>query len=83
MYFSFFKIILNLTELSRGFAAVTRLLKPHVRSYSYDRSGFGGSDPSPSPPTATTIAKELSMLLENAAIAPPYIFIAHSWGKYK
>ncbi|RDW57170.1 hypothetical protein BP6252_13818 [Coleophoma cylindrospora] len=70
----------GLASSIQAWAAVTRLLKPHIRSYTYDRSGFGGSDLSPLPPTSTNIAQELSLLLQKAPIAPPYIFVAHSWG---
>lgn len=58
---------------------VTRFLSV-VRSYTYDRSGFGRSELSPLPPTAENIALELVLLLQNAHIHNPLIIVAHSWG---
>ncbi|RDW93685.1 alpha/beta fold hydrolase [Aspergillus mulundensis] len=59
--------------------AVTRLLGPSQRSYTYDRSGYNNSESSPNPPTAETIARELSLLIENAPIRNPIILVGHSW----
>ncbi|KAH8750650.1 Alpha/Beta hydrolase protein [Hyaloscypha finlandica] len=72
--------ITGLASSCKASAAVTRLLKPHIRSYTYDRSGFGGSELCRRIPNSTNIALELDLLLKNAPIAPPYIFIAHSYG---
>jgi pimeloyl-ACP methyl ester carboxylesterase len=60
-------------------AAVTRQLPPSLRSYTYDRSGFGGSEPSPLAPTAENIALELSLLIKGAPINNPIILVGHSW----
>jgi pimeloyl-ACP methyl ester carboxylesterase len=65
---------------SKSFSAVFRLLKPFERVCLYDRSGFGQSEPSPDKLTSTTIVSELDLLLKNAGIEPPYIFVGHSWG---
>ncbi|KAE9380713.1 alpha/beta-hydrolase [Stipitochalara longipes BDJ] len=70
----------GLASSCKAYAAVTRLLKPHIRSYTYDRSGFGGSELSPLTPSSTNIAIELDLLVKIALIEPPYIFIAHSYG---
>src|SRR5689334_18978330 len=40
---------------------------PHTRACSYDRAGYGWSDPGPQPRTARQIAGELHRLLELAA----------------
>jgi pimeloyl-ACP methyl ester carboxylesterase len=64
----------------KAFAAVKRLLTPFVRTYAYERSGYGQSDTSFTKPTSTTIAAELYLLLKSANITPPYILVAHSWG---
>ena len=64
---------------SLNWAAVTRLLPPSLRSYTYDRSGYGSSEPSPLAPTAENIALELSRLIEQAHIANPLIIVGHSW----
>jgi pimeloyl-ACP methyl ester carboxylesterase len=47
---------------------------------SYDRGGFGWSDPGPMPRTAGRLADELRALLERAAIEPPYLLVGHSFG---
>jgi pimeloyl-ACP methyl ester carboxylesterase len=60
-------------------AAVTRLLPPSLRSYTYDRSGYGSSELSPLAPTAENIALELSRLIEKAPISNPLIIVGHSW----
>lgn len=51
-----------------------------TRVCSYDRAGFGWSDPGPMPRTAGHIAAELRLLLQNAGVPPPYIFAGHSFG---
>lgn len=60
-------------------AAVIRLLPPSLRSYTYDRSGYGLSSPSPLPPTAENIALELSLLLKASPLSNPLILVGHSW----
>ncbi|KAL9617592.1 MAG: hypothetical protein Q9160_007605 [Pyrenula sp. 1 TL-2023] len=60
-------------------AAVTRLLPPSLRSYTYDRSGCGSSELSPLTPTAENIALELSQLIEKAPIKNPLVIVGHSW----
>jgi pimeloyl-ACP methyl ester carboxylesterase len=49
---------------------------------SYDRAGYGWSDPGPLPRTSRQIAKELHTLLQNAGIRPPYILVGHSFGGF-
>ncbi|RYP40579.1 hypothetical protein DL767_001579 [Monosporascus sp. MG133] len=73
-------IIQGLASCEKGWAAVERLLSPTIRVYAYERSGYGESEPSPDPPTATTIAHELDLLVKQARISPPYVIVAHSWG---
>ncbi|KAH6675758.1 Alpha/Beta hydrolase protein [Halenospora varia] len=63
-----------------GWAAVIRLLSPFAHVYSYDRSGYGSSEPSPLPPSAENIALELDLLIQNASIKQQLILVAHSWG---
>ena len=50
------------------------------RVCSYDRGGFGWSDPGPMPRTAYRIAEELHTLLERARVPPPYVLVGHSFG---
>ncbi|RMZ69983.1 alpha beta hydrolase [Pyrenophora seminiperda CCB06] len=63
-----------------GWAAVIRLLSPHVRIYSYDRSGYGSSESSPLAPSAENIALELDLLVQKAGIKQPLVLVGHSWG---
>ena len=51
-----------------------------MRVCSYDRAGYGWSDPSPTSRTANQIASELHNLLQQAGEEPPYILIGHSFG---
>jgi pimeloyl-ACP methyl ester carboxylesterase len=73
-------LISGLASSNLGWSAVTRLLSPSIRTYSYDRSGYGSSETSPLPPTAENIAAELYLLLQNAKVESPLILVAHSWG---
>jgi len=49
---------------------------------SYDRAGFGFSDPGPLPRTSANIAMELRALLSSASINPPYILVGASAGGF-
>ena len=51
-----------------------------ARVCSYDRSGYGWSDPGPGPRTASVIADELHALLKAAEIDGPYLLVGHSFG---
>lgn len=48
----------------------------------YDRAGYGWSDPGPFPRTTKTLISELSVLLDQAGLSPPYILVGHSFGGY-
>jgi pimeloyl-ACP methyl ester carboxylesterase len=52
------------------------------RVCSYDRAGYGGSDPGPIPRTSARIAEELHSLLHLADERPPYVLVGHSFGGY-
>lgn len=73
-------ILQGLSANVSSWAAVSRLLSPHIRTYTYSRSGFAPSEPSSRPPTSGNIALELELLLRAAGVEPPYILVAHSWG---
>jgi pimeloyl-ACP methyl ester carboxylesterase len=47
---------------------------------SYDRAGYGKSEPGPAPRSQERLAKELHTLLHNAGIMPPYVLVGHSLG---
>jgi pimeloyl-ACP methyl ester carboxylesterase len=70
-----------------GMAATSlswRLVMSEVAGFtkvcSYDRAGFGWSDAAVTPRTPAHIVEELSLLLKNAGIPPPYILVGHSFG---
>jgi pimeloyl-ACP methyl ester carboxylesterase len=46
----------------------------------YDRAGYGQSEPGPMPRTSNKEAAELRALLEAASITGPYILVGHSLG---
>lgn len=67
---------------SASWAPVQRLLDQRIRSYSYDRAGYGQS---PMPEVSVTrsagiMAAELLEVLAAAKVEPPYILVAHSYG---
>jgi pimeloyl-ACP methyl ester carboxylesterase len=63
-----------------------RTVQPEIAKFSrvcsYDRAGYGGSDPGPMPRASFEIAKELHALLKNAGEMPPYVLVGHSFGGY-
>ncbi|KAH8822002.1 Alpha/Beta hydrolase protein [Xylogone sp. PMI_703] len=73
-------IIPGLASSTTGWAAVRRELASFTRVLQYERAGYGQSDCSTEKPTASTIAKELGLLLSRANLLPPYVVVAHSWG---
>jgi pimeloyl-ACP methyl ester carboxylesterase len=48
----------------------------------YDRAGYGWSDMGPYPRTASQEVDELYLLLSNAGLVGPFIFVGHSFGGY-
>jgi pimeloyl-ACP methyl ester carboxylesterase len=52
----------------------------HARACSYDRAGYGWSDPGPQPRTARQMTGELHVLLQQAHEPPPYVLVGHSFG---
>jgi pimeloyl-ACP methyl ester carboxylesterase len=71
-------------EAALGGSAVSwSLVQPEVARFarvcSYDRAGFGWSDPGPLPRTAGRIADELRVLLRRAGIDPPFVVVGHSF----
>jgi pimeloyl-ACP methyl ester carboxylesterase len=53
-----------------------------TRACTYDRAGYGASDPGPEPRTASVLADELHRLLQAAGENPPYVLVGHSLGGY-
>jgi pimeloyl-ACP methyl ester carboxylesterase len=71
---------------STGISATWRPVQEAVSSFtqvcSYDRAGFGWSDPGPRPRSSRQIALELHALLKSARINPPYVFVGSSAGGF-
>lgn len=65
---------------SSSWLPVQRLLGSRIRSYRYDRAGYGRSPAASSTRLASTMAAELLDVLSAAAVQPPYILVAHSYG---
>jgi len=72
----------GLGDLSVGWRTVQPEIAKFSRVCSYDRAGYGSSDPGPMPRTSAQIAAELHTLLQNAGEAPPYVLVGHSFGGY-
>jgi len=69
-------------DLSVEWRTVQSEIAKFARVCSYDRAGYGGSDPGPIPHTSLQIATELNALLRNAGELPPYVLVGHSFGGY-
>jgi pimeloyl-ACP methyl ester carboxylesterase len=67
-------------ELSRFWWPLQDEAAKFARVCSYDRAGFGWSDPVREGRTIGDRAAELRLLLMNAGVPGPYIFVAHSFG---
>lgn len=65
---------------SISWALVQPELSRTTRVCSYDRAGFGWSDPGPLPRTAGRIVEELRELLRRAGVRPPFVLVGHSFG---
>lgn len=70
----------GLGDWSSHWAGVQKLLKAEMQVCSYDRAGYGWSDPGPKPRDSSRIVDELHSLLGKAHIDPPYILVGHSFG---
>jgi pimeloyl-ACP methyl ester carboxylesterase len=53
-----------------------------TRVCSYDRAGYGQSDPGPQPRSSLQVARELHALLERSQTPGPYVLVGHSFGGY-
>ncbi|MFO1436470.1 MAG: alpha/beta hydrolase [Gammaproteobacteria bacterium] len=62
--------------------AVQQQLSDSRRVCSYDRGGYGWSDPGPSPRTAEHLVSELRTMLTTAAVPAPYVLVGHSFGGF-
>jgi pimeloyl-ACP methyl ester carboxylesterase len=60
--------------------AIQEEVAQDMRVCTYERAGYGQSDPGPEPRHGQQVAGELKMLLENAGIEGPYVLVGHSLG---
>ncbi|HYF63567.1 MAG TPA: alpha/beta hydrolase [Herpetosiphonaceae bacterium] len=67
-------------ELGLTWANVQPVVAKTTRVCSYDRAGYGWSEPGPQPRTASASVDELRALLQKAGVAPPYVLVGHSIG---
>src|SRR3954471_22916682 len=63
-----------------SWATVQSTTAKFARTVSYDRAGIGQSEAGPKPRAAKQIGQELHTALQKAGIAPPYVFVGHSFG---
>ena len=57
-----------------------REVAAHARTLSYDRAGYGGSDPDPQDRTLDRIVDDLVALLGVLGETAPVVLVGHSWG---
>lgn len=65
---------------SLDWSRVQPAVSAFTRACSYDRAGYGWSEPGPSPRHAVRLAAELDRLLLFAGVPPPYVLVGHSFG---
>ena len=65
---------------SLDWSKVQPAVSEFTRACSYDRAGYGWSEPGPMPRHAARIAAELDRLLVDASVPPPYVLVGHSFG---
>jgi pimeloyl-ACP methyl ester carboxylesterase len=75
-----------LGSMSPGWSLYWGTVQPDIakmtRVCSYDRAGYGWSDPGPAPRSAKQDATELHTLLTNAHVAGSYILVGHSFSGF-
>jgi pimeloyl-ACP methyl ester carboxylesterase len=76
-----------LTAGSGGWGVDWRKVQPQIaaktRVCTWDRAGFGLSDPSPLPQTLANRVSDLEAALTRGGIAGPYVVVGHSMGGYE
>lgn len=72
----------GLGGFSMDWLKIQNELSESVMVCSYDRAGYGWSESGPSPRVTDQLVDELELLLDKAAIAPPYILVGHSFGGF-
>ena len=57
-----------------------REISARARTVSYDRAGYGGSDPDPCDRTLERTTDDLTALLDGLGETAPVVLVGHSWG---
>lgn len=65
-----------------AWSKVKAQLEPNLRVCSYERAGYGTSDPGPMPRDARHIVDDLAELLSVEKIPGPYVLVGHSLGSH-
>jgi pimeloyl-ACP methyl ester carboxylesterase len=65
---------------SLSWALVSKQVAEFTTVVTYDRAGFGWSEPAPHACTALDFAHDLALLLEKAEIRGPLVLVGHSFG---
>jgi pimeloyl-ACP methyl ester carboxylesterase len=69
----------GLSGASYDWETVATGIAQFTRVCTYDRAGYGWSDPGPRPRTSQRAVEELRALLQKADVKTPFILLAHSW----
>jgi pimeloyl-ACP methyl ester carboxylesterase len=72
----------GLGEHAQSWVGVQRGVERFTRVCSYDRAGYGRSDPGPQPRSSLQVARELHALLSKSQTLGPYVLVGHSFGGY-
>jgi pimeloyl-ACP methyl ester carboxylesterase len=67
-------------DTAARWASIQAELAQVTRTCTYDRAGYGASEPGPLPRHSERAAGELKQLLENAGVQGPYVLVGHSLG---
>jgi len=71
-----------LAGTSLSWSEVQPRVAAFARVASYDRGGFGWSDPSPEPRRVDCLVAELRRGLKALSLEPPYVLVGHSYGGF-
>jgi pimeloyl-ACP methyl ester carboxylesterase len=71
-----------LAGTSLSWVEVQEKVSKFARVVSYDRAGFGWSDPSPEPRRVDCLVDELRRGLKALAVDPPFVLVGHSYGGF-
>lgn len=70
----------GLGESAADWSDIAEDLRETVQVCTFDRAGYGGSDPGPMPRTPAANAEDLNRALARAGVARPIVLVGHSLG---